>query len=72
MNVVFTISLTEISLCLNGGLTNLHIISNTLPTAVFIELGNIRNTDNQKRLILSDNRQALANWIYPGLADALL
>lgn len=51
---------------------DLYILSNTLPTAIFIELGNIRNTNNQKRLILSDNRQALANWIYLGLANALL
>lgn len=50
---------------------NLYVLENTLPTAVFIELGNIRNTYNQKRIILSDNRQALANWIYLGLIEAI-
>jgi len=49
---------------------NLYVLENTYPTAVFIELGNIRNTNDQRRLILSDNRQALANWIYLGLKDA--
>ncbi|NOZ34830.1 MAG: N-acetylmuramoyl-L-alanine amidase [Chlorobi bacterium] len=51
---------------------NLYVLKHTLPTAVFLELGNIRNTYDQKRIILPDNRQALANWIYLGLKDALL
>jgi N-acetylmuramoyl-L-alanine amidase len=49
---------------------NLYVLENTYPTAVFIELGNIRNTYDQRRFILADNRQALANWIYLGLKDA--
>ncbi len=51
---------------------NLYILKHTFPAAVFIELGNIRNSYDQKRIILPDNRQALANWIYLGLKDALL
>ncbi len=51
---------------------NLYILKHTLPPAVFTELGNIRNIYDQKRIILPDNRQALANWIYLGLKDALL
>ncbi len=51
---------------------NLYVLKHTLPTAVFLELGNIRNTYDQKRIILPDNRQALANWIFLGLKDALL
>jgi N-acetylmuramoyl-L-alanine amidase len=35
--------------------------------AVFIELGNIRNPQDQKRFILEDNRQAVANWLTEGL-----
>lgn len=31
--------------------------------AVYIELANIRNDWDQQRLVLSNNRQALANWI---------
>ena len=40
----------------------------TTPQAVFIELGNIRNDWDQQRLVLKNNRQALANW----MCDALL
>ncbi len=50
---------------------DLYVIKNTLPTAIYIELGNIQNTFNQKRLILFNNRQALANWIYLGLTNSL-
>jgi len=46
---------------------DLYVLKNTLPPAIYIELGNIKNTFNQKRLIISNNRQALANWIYLGL-----
>ena len=51
---------------------NLYVLKHTLPPAVFMELANIRNIYDQKRLILPDNRQALANWIYLGLKDALI
>lgn len=40
----------------------------TAPTAVYIELGNIRNDWDQQRLVLKNNRQAVANW----LCEALL
>lgn len=46
---------------------DLHMLRETLPTAVYIELGNIRNTFDQKRIVLESNRQALANWLYEGL-----
>ncbi len=36
---------------------------NTTPAAVFLEVGNIQNAQDQKRLVIADNRQALANWI---------
>ncbi len=48
---------------------DLYVLKNTLPSAIYIELGNIKNTFNQKRLIISNNRQALANWIYLGLEN---
>lgn len=51
---------------------NLYVLKHTFPPAVFMELANIRNIYDQKRLILPDNRQALANWIYLGLKEALL
>lgn len=40
------------------------------PQAVFIELGNIRNDWDQQRLVIKNNRQALANWLLEAiLAD---
>ena len=47
--------------------SNLYVIRNTHPATVFIELGNIRNGSDQRRFVIPDNRQALANWIGDGL-----
>lgn len=46
---------------------NLHMLRETHPVAVFIELGNIRNSSDQKRFIIESNRQAVANWLVDGL-----
>jgi len=47
---------------------DLFMLRNTkTPRAVYVELGNIRNEWDQQRLILRNNRQALANWILEGL-----
>ncbi|RLD70898.1 MAG: N-acetylmuramoyl-L-alanine amidase, partial [Bacteroidetes bacterium] len=46
---------------------NLHVLRKTHPVAVFIELGNIRNAQDQKRFVIEDNRQAVANWLTEGL-----
>jgi N-acetylmuramoyl-L-alanine amidase len=45
----------------------LYLLNATVPPAVFIELGNIRNRNNQFRFIDPQNRQALAEWIAAGL-----
>ena len=42
---------------------NLYVLRHTTPYAVFLEVGNIRNARDQQRLVIPDNRQALANWI---------
>lgn len=42
---------------------NLFVLRNTAPVAVFLEVGNIQNALDQRRLVIPDNRQALANWI---------
>ena len=42
---------------------NLYVLRNTQPAGVYLELGNIRNARDQQRLVLENNRQALANWI---------
>ncbi len=46
---------------------NLFMLSRTLPPAVYVELANIKNKNNQKRFTLPSNRQALADWMYEGL-----
>lgn len=45
----------------------LYMLRNTLPPAVFVELANIRNKNDQQRIIQNDNRQLLANWLYEGM-----
>lgn len=42
---------------------NLFVLKNSTPYAVFLEVGNIQNARDQQRLVIPDNRQALANWI---------
>ncbi len=45
----------------------LYVVKNTAPPTVFIELGNIQNDKDQRRFVIPDNRQALANWLYEGI-----
>lgn len=47
---------------------NLFVLRNASPVSVFLELGNIRNKRDQQRLVLANNRQALARWIADGIA----
>ena len=46
---------------------NLYLVKNTLPAMAYIEIGNIRNRKDQKRILDPDNRQALAKWISEGV-----
>ena len=52
----------------NGSLTtrDLHMLRETKPTTVFVELGNIRNDFDRKRLMLKNNRKLLAQWLAEG------
>ncbi len=45
----------------------LFVLNHTMATSVFVELGNIRNKSNRKRLTVKENRQAIANWLFEGL-----
>ena len=45
---------------------NLYVLANTSPASVFVELGNIQNTFDQRRFVISSNRQALAKWMMEG------
>ncbi len=47
---------------------NLYVVNNTHPPAILVELGNIKNTNDQKRIMLAGNRQALADWLAEGLS----
>jgi N-acetylmuramoyl-L-alanine amidase len=46
---------------------NLYVLKNTYPAGVYIELANINHERDIKRLIIADNRQAVANWLTLGL-----
>ncbi len=48
---------------------DLHVLSQAKPTAVYIELGNIKNKKDQDRFIIADNRQAVANWLCEGVIE---
>ena len=45
---------------------NLYVLRNAQPVSLFIEIGNIQNKYDLQRIVLSNNRQALANWICEG------
>lgn len=47
----------------------LFILRNSWPTAVFVELANIRNAQDRKRILEPSNRQHLADWLYEGLVN---
>lgn len=50
----------------------LYVLQYSHPTAVFVELANIKNKNDHQRLILNTNRQAIANWLFEGLRDSVL
>jgi len=47
--------------------TSLYLVKKTHPAMTFIEIGNIRNKKDQRRILDPDNRQALAKWISEGV-----
>jgi len=46
---------------------DLHMLRETKPKGVYIELGNIRNPNDQKRFIIESNRQLIADWLFDSL-----
>ncbi len=46
---------------------DLHMLRETKVPSVYIELGNIRNNWDRKRIMPPSNREALANWICQGI-----
>ncbi|MDX5436217.1 MAG: N-acetylmuramoyl-L-alanine amidase, partial [Pontibacter sp.] len=47
--------------------SSLFVIKYSHPPTVFVELGNIRNDKDQRRFVIPNNRQALANWLCDGI-----
>ncbi len=50
---------------------NLYVLKRTVPPAVYIEAANIRNPRDQDRLVIVNNRQAVANWLCEGIIEHL-
>lgn len=48
---------------------DLHMLRETKPSSVYIELANIANSSDQQRIIDPRNRQLLADWLAEGLMD---
>ena len=47
----------------------LHTLEKTTcRRAIYIEMANIRNDWDQQRLVIKNNRQAVANWLFQGLS----
>jgi len=46
---------------------DLHMLREVKPVPVFIEVGNIQNPNDQKRILYPSNRQAIADWLEEGL-----
>lgn len=44
----------------------LYVVRNSKPEPIFIELANIHNEQDRKRILYSKNRQLLADWIAEG------
>jgi len=47
--------------------SGLYMVKKTLPSMAYIEVGNIQNKKDQRRILDPDNRQALAKWISEGV-----
>ena len=47
---------------------DLHMLRETKPLSLYVELGNIRNGADQQRILKPANREALANWLFEGIS----
>ncbi|MFZ4545111.1 MAG: N-acetylmuramoyl-L-alanine amidase family protein [Saprospiraceae bacterium] len=45
---------------------DLFMLRETKPVSVYVELGNLKNERDLKRLLIVQNREALADWLYEG------
>jgi len=49
---------------------NLHMLRETKSKNVYIELGNLKNAHDQNRILIPENRQAVAEWLFEGFLNA--
>lgn len=47
--------------------SGLYLVRNTMPAMAYIEIGNLKNKKDQRRILEPTNRQALAKWIAEGI-----
>lgn len=47
---------------------DLHMLRETKPLSVYVELANIQNPADQQRILIERNRQLLADWLFEGIA----
>lgn len=47
---------------------DLHMLRETKTTSVYVEMGNIKSNADLQRFLKESNRQAVANWLFEGLA----
>lgn len=45
---------------------DLYVLKYSSPPAIFVELGNIQNENDQKRFLKPENRQLMADWLFEG------
>ncbi len=50
---------------------DLHMLRESKPNSVYIELGNIQNSNDQKRIIHASNRDLLADWLLAGITKKI-
>lgn len=48
---------------------SLYLVNHTTPAMAYIEIGNLQNKKDQRRILYPINRQALAEWIAQGVLD---
>lgn len=48
---------------------HLYVLKESNPPAVFLELGNIQNSQDLQRFLKSSNREAVAKWMAEGLVE---
>lgn len=51
----------------SASVRNLLVMRSVIPPAAFMEVGNMQNERDRKRLLSASNRQALANWLCEAL-----